>query len=116
MDGFYMCVWALIADLDHVRSKYGGQTASSNNPCDLCPCNASTMPWYDFRPTAKWLKHIYSVAQWRENNKDKKLSAIWEIVGVTILSYYPDWMHCKSLGTDKPLLGAQHMFSSSGQL
>ena len=29
-----------------------------------------------------------------------------QIEGVTILSFYPDWMHCKSLGIDKPLLGS----------
>ena len=28
------------------------------------------------------------------------------IEGVTILSFYPDWMHCKHLGIDKPLLGS----------
>jgi hypothetical protein len=29
-----------------------------------------------------------------------------QIDGVSILSFYPDWMHCKSLGIDKPLLGS----------
>ena len=29
-----------------------------------------------------------------------------QIVGVSILSFYPDWMHCKSLGIDRPLLGS----------
>ena len=29
-----------------------------------------------------------------------------QIEGVSILSFYPDWMHCKSLGIDKPLLGS----------
>ena len=29
-----------------------------------------------------------------------------QIVGVSILSFHPDWMHCKSLGIDKPLLGS----------
>jgi len=29
-----------------------------------------------------------------------------QIEGVTILSFYPDWMHCKALGIDKPLLGS----------
>ena len=29
-----------------------------------------------------------------------------QIVGVSILSFYPDWMHCKSLGIDKPLIGS----------
>ena len=28
------------------------------------------------------------------------------IEGVTILSFHPDWMHCKSLGIDKPMLGS----------
>ena len=28
------------------------------------------------------------------------------IEGVTILSFYRYWMHCKSLGIDKPLLGS----------
>ena len=28
------------------------------------------------------------------------------IEGVSILSFYPDWMHCKSLGIDKPLFGS----------
>ena len=29
-----------------------------------------------------------------------------KIEGVSILSFYPDWMHCKSLGIDKLLLGS----------
>ena len=29
-----------------------------------------------------------------------------QIEGVSILSFYPDWMHCKSLGIDKHLLGS----------
>ena len=28
------------------------------------------------------------------------------IEGVSILSFYPDWMHCKHLGIDKHLLGS----------
>ena len=29
-----------------------------------------------------------------------------QIEGVTILSFHPDWMHCKALGIDKLLLGS----------
>ena len=29
-----------------------------------------------------------------------------QLPGVSILSFYPDWMHCKSLGIDKILLGS----------
>ena len=35
-----------------------------------------------------------------------KHSLMLQIIGVTILSFYPDWMHCKALGIDKPLLGS----------
>ena len=35
-----------------------------------------------------------------------KRSLMLQIEGVSILSFYPDWMHCKALGIDKPLLGS----------
>ncbi len=35
-----------------------------------------------------------------------KHSLMLKIVGVNILSFYRDWMHCKSLGIDKPLFGS----------
>ena len=38
--------------------------------------------------------------------KGFKHSLMLQIVGVSILSFYPDWMHCKSLGIDKLLLGS----------
>ena len=38
--------------------------------------------------------------------KGFKHSLMLKIDGVTILSFYPDWMHCKPLGIDKLLLGS----------
>ena len=38
--------------------------------------------------------------------KGFKHSLMLKIEGVTILSFYPDWMHCKPLGIDKLLLGS----------
>ena len=38
--------------------------------------------------------------------KGFKRSLMLQIEGVTILSFYPDWMHCKSLGIDKHLMGS----------
>ena len=54
--------------------------------CDFQTLGALEFPWM----SAKGFKH----------------SLMLQIVGVTILSFYPDWMHCKSLGIDKPLLGS----------
>ena len=38
--------------------------------------------------------------------KGFKHSLMLQIEGVSILSFYPDWMHCKALGIDKLLLGS----------
>ena len=38
--------------------------------------------------------------------KGFKRSLLLSIEGVSILSFYPDWMHCKHLGIDKHLLGS----------
>ena len=38
--------------------------------------------------------------------KGFKHSLMLQIEGVSSLSFYPEWMHCKSLGIDTPLLGS----------
>jgi len=104
MGGFFMCVWALIFDLDHGFKCYSLPNPNSNTPCSLCPCNTTSMPWFDFRMSAGWLNHIWTLEGWLAAGM--KRSLIFDIVGVSCLSVYPDWMHCKSLGIDKPLIGA----------
>ena len=46
----------------------------------------------------------YTVQSWIASGL--KRSVLFDIVGVTILSFYPDWMHCKALGIDKVLCGS----------
>jgi len=72
---------------------------TSNNPCTQCPCNVGTVPYFDFRPSAKWIEQIYTVAEWLTSGWNQ--CEIFKIIGVTNLSIYPDWMHDKNLGTDK---------------
>lgn len=102
--GFFFAVWALICDLEHGYKCYNFPNPTANICCPLCPCNALDIPWFDFRPTAAWLNHIWTVQSWLASGL--KRSLIMRIEGVSILSFYPDWMHCKSLGIDKPLLGS----------
>lgn len=69
---------------------------------------------WDFRPNAKWIRRIWSAERWKEEVCNP--SWIFRIVGVTILSNYPDWMHCKHLGTDKPLIGCHSDGYMNGSL
>lgn len=104
LGGSFMCIWALICDLDHGWKAYKMPNPNCNTPCGCCPCNASDTPWFDFRPTAAWIPKIYTVEDWLEAGLNACL--LFGIIGVTILSWYPDWMHCKALGIDKILLGS----------
>jgi len=105
MGGKFMAVWALTHDMEHGFKCYELPNPTSNNPCGLCPCNSSDVPWFDFRVCAEWLSKIFDAPGFVAAGHKK--SNILQIVGVTVHSLYPDWMHCKSLGTDKPLIGLQ---------
>jgi hypothetical protein len=100
MGGYSMCLWALICDLDHGHKAYKLPNVNQlTGPCPCCPVNNSGLPWYDFRINATWIPMVYTAAQWIMAGLNK--SGIFDIVGVDILTWYPDWMHIKSLGLDK---------------
>jgi len=67
--------------------------------------------WFDFRRKAKWRRLIYTLEEWSKTVVNTAF--FFRIVGVTILTIYPDWMHCKHLGTDKPFLGCLIVMGSS---
>ena len=104
LGGRFMSVWGLIGDLEHICKAYAMPNSTNrDHPCGLCPANCTDLPYWDFRPNAKWIKLIYTAAFWRASGLRK--SIIWDITGVSCLSFQPDYMHCKSLGIDKILIG-----------
>ena len=63
--GFFFCVWALIQDLEHACKAYDLPNPTANACCPICP--VGLMPglvWWDFRPDAEWLQHIYTTQSW----------------------------------------------------
>jgi hypothetical protein len=63
--GFYFAVWALICDLEHAYSAYDLPNPTANACCPLCPVGlVPNAVWFDFRPSAEWLAHIYDVQSW----------------------------------------------------
>jgi len=108
-DGHFGCVWNLICDLDFSRDKLKQVNCNSVTPCNLCPCNSTSMPWHHFSFAAEWLLHIYTTADWVASGAAS--AEIFNIEGVTNDSLYPDWMHAKHLGSDKVLGGERFIFA-----
>lgn len=102
--GYFASVWVLLGDLDYLAKDLRLPNCNSNEPCCLCPANSTNIPWYDFRPTARWLTCIYTEIAWRASGF--ATCEIFNIPGVSQYSCYPDWMHAKHLGTDKVLFGS----------
>jgi len=106
MDGFTIWLWAVIGDLDYYYKNLRLPNSNSKCPCAWCPANTTTLKWYDFRwPRAKWPDAVYTKAAWLAT-AFSQCPLFNESLGITILSVYPDWMHCKHLGIDKILLGS----------
>ena len=94
-DGWGACVWAVIADHDHKRDVLQLANVNSGKPCSHCPADRKNCPWWDFSLDAKWSKETYTKAC------DLASPILRMVIGVSILSVFPDWMHDKYLGTDK---------------
>ena len=63
--GFFFAVWALICDLEHAMTCYDLPNPTANACCALCPVGLlPNLVWWDFRPNANWLEHIYNVQTW----------------------------------------------------
>ena len=50
------------------------------------------------------MQSIYNIDTWLASDGGK--CRLFTIVGVTVYSLHPDWMHAKHLGTDKVLLAS----------
>ena len=106
-DGFGACLLLLIGDLDHVAKELGLEHSGSLRPCTQCRCNKSTIPWTETHATqAKFWATVYkTAADWRRHHP-RPTCVLWELVGITGLSFFPDWMHTKHLGCDQYTLGS----------
>jgi len=63
--GYFFCVWSLICDLEHAHKVYDLPNPTANACCPLCPVGCELgCKWFDFRPDAEWLEHIYDAISW----------------------------------------------------
>ena len=98
-DGYCGVVWGIEGDLEHMNSVFHFPHQNNKMPCALCRANSSTIPWTDTRASAKWLSTIWSNEAWWSKTKDAHVM-FRELPGVGIVSWCPDVMHCKHIGSD----------------
>ena len=105
-EGFAGVLFANNADLDcfHKTWRLENHT-NTENPCIWCRASLdSACNWRDFRPGASWLSAVYTTDSWKAAHPDHL--AIFDLLGVTIATFNPDYMHCKYLGLDQYLYGS----------
>lgn len=104
-DGYFGVLWCLKGDLDYFASTLELQRYSSLCPCCFCEANSADLPWTDFRPdVAPWLDRVWTAADWLAQHPNR--SPLFNVVGSSILTVHPDYMHCKHLGTDQQTFGS----------
>ena len=81
--GYFACVWSIIGDLEYWCKCLRLPNSTSAQPCALCPCNKTTIPWYHFSFEAAWMKLIYNVDSWLESGGG--FCHIFTIVGVNLV-------------------------------
>lgn len=93
-DGWCGSVWVVAGDHDYKRDCLELANVNAGECCSHCPASNKKVPWFHFSAGAKWVKAIFT--------ERMLLCVLFQnMVGLGILSVYPDWMHDKHLGTDK---------------
>ena len=78
--GYFLLIWNIKSDLDHLTKAFGLEHYGSNRPCVLCPATADeTQPqshWFNnFKSTAWWQSRCWSHNHWKERNPDPCFSS-----------------------------------------
>ena len=96
-------LYILTGDLDYDAKSLGLPSYNSASPCFSCPCNLTTMPWYELRVgSAEWINHCYDATVFLEG-----LCSLFSLPFISLVSVAHDWQHDKkNLGTDQYFYGS----------
>ena len=106
-DGYHCTWWVLQVDLDYMMKGFiAAKYNTAAEPCNCCSTNATTKHWGDCRPhAAQWLNHLWSKQSYAFCHPDRH-AIFRDVPSGGILTYIPDNLHVKHLGTDPPFYGS----------
>lgn len=102
--GYYGVLYIIRGDLEHMHKAYNFPSAGAGERCACCKANTSDIPWTDARRDALWTGTVWSEETWRASFENP--NPIFELPGVSILSFIPDVMHCVYLGAYQYCFGS----------
>ena len=107
---YFGVVWVLRGDLEYFWQEYGQPNPNSRQPCIMCPATTNAddpVQLHEYRGgQMRWLSRIYSKAQFFTTRYSAH--ALFHKVhgGISSLTFMPDLLHCKHLGTDQYFYGS----------
>ena len=104
--GYRAVLWCLQGDLDYFAKVLKLQHYNAAQPCCFCKANNSTLPWTDMSPEALWVPTVWRPRSWRLHMLGEAWLRLFRLPGASVAIVYGDWMHVKTLGTDKYLVGS----------
>ena len=102
---FFLVLWILRADLEWIVKRLWLSDYRSND-CILCEAgNGPDMPaWTDFREAAPWMRTLWTKLTWQHAYPGRH-RLFKSLPGLSVVSYVPDPLHTKYIGTDGYFLG-----------
>ena len=106
--GYFLTLFFLKQDLDHLARDYHLADYRSNRPCELCPCHKDPGDWpmcfNNFSDSAKWMTSCYSAAEWNSANTSPHY--LLQDAHMTCHNVEPDEAHVLHLGVGQYCLGS----------
>ena len=100
--GWRGTLFLVIGDLEYMSKFLKLENFNSLSPCALCKCGkrVGDPSWTDCTINGPWRTTMWaSHAEWAGAHPEA--SILFRRLQLSGFAFYPDWMHCKHLGTDQ---------------
>ena len=107
--GYFLVIWSIKSDLEHLAKFFGLEHYASNRPCVLCPCEAGNdapqnLLFSNFSRSASWMSLLFTHLSWHTRNPSPHY--LFQLKYLSGINYDPDELHLIHLGTSTHLLGS----------
>ena len=106
--GYFLSLYTLKQDLEHLAGEYHLADYRTNSPCELCPCTRAKNDWennfHNFNDDALWMTKVFTAAEWNASHDSPHY--LLQEAHMTCLNVEPDEAHILHLGVSQYCLGS----------